>query len=87
LRIDAGSGDSSYKRALFDSSWKEAPVWIFAPSAKGFSLHALKAAATLLHSIAMGLLARSDHLRKVKNMWHRLALGEFQRKSFAKTYG
>jgi len=64
LRIDAGCGDSSYKRALFDSSWKEAPVWIFALSVKGLSLHVRRAVSTFLHSLAMGLLARSDHLRK-----------------------
>jgi len=80
LRVDAGSGDLPYKRALFDSSWKEAPVWIFAPSARGFRLHVLKVVSTLLHSLAMGLLARSNHLRKVKKMWHRQALREFQRR-------
>jgi hypothetical protein len=85
LRVDAGSGDFPYKRALFDSSWKEGPVWIFAPSAKGLGLHVRKVASTLLHSLAMGLLARSDHLRKVKKMWHRLALREFQRRSVTKT--
>ncbi len=83
LRVDAGSGDSPYKRALFDSSWKEAPIWIFAPSARGLSLHVLKLVSTFLHSLAMGLLARSDHLRNVKKMWHRQALRQFQRK-FAK---
>jgi hypothetical protein len=81
LRVDAGSGDVPYKRALFDSSWKEAPVWVFAPSAKGLRLHLLKVISTLLHSLAMGLLARSDHLRKIKKTWHRQALREFQRKS------
>lgn len=80
LRVDAGSGDLPYKRALFDSNWKEAPVWIFAPSARGFRLHVLKVVSTLLHSLAMGLLARSNHLRKVKKMWHRQALREFQRR-------
>jgi CelD/BcsL family acetyltransferase involved in cellulose biosynthesis len=80
LRVDAGSGDSPYKRAVFDSSWKEAPIWIFAPSARGLSLHVLKVVSTLLHSLAMGLLARSGHLRRVKKMWHRQTLRQFQRK-------
>jgi hypothetical protein len=82
-RVDAGSGDVPYKRALFDSSWKEAPVWIFAPSARGLSLHILRVVSILMHSLAMGLLARSNQLRKVKKMWHRQALREFQRKSFS----
>ena len=81
LRIDAGSGDMPYKRALFDSSWKEGPVWIFAPSATGLMLHALKVTSTLLHYSAMRLLARSEHLRRVKKMWHRRAMRQFQRKS------
>ena len=45
-RFDAGCGDSSYKRTLFGSSWKEAPVWIFAPSARGLRLHVLKLVST-----------------------------------------
>lgn len=84
LRIDAGSGDVPYKRALFHSSWKERPVWIFAPSARGLSLHLFRAVSTLLHSLAMQLFAKSDHFRKLKKMWHRQALREFQRKRFAK---
>jgi hypothetical protein len=80
LRIDAGCGDVPYKRALFDSSWKERPVWIFAPSATGLRLHILKAVSTLLHYPAIQLLARNDHLRKVKKMWQQRALREFQRK-------
>jgi hypothetical protein len=79
VRFDAGCGDSSYKRMLFASSWKEAPVWIFAPSARGLSLHVFKLVSTLLHSLAMSLLAKSNYLRKVKNAWHRRGLREFQR--------
>lgn len=81
LRVDAGSGDVAYKRALFDASWKESPVWMFAPSATGFKLHLLRLVSTLLHYPIMRLLAKSDHLRKVKKMWHRQVLREFQRKS------
>ena len=81
LRVDAGCGDVPYKRALFDSSWKEGPVWIFAPSTMGLTLHVIKVVSTLLHSLAMGLLARSRHLRKVKKMWHRKTLREFQQAS------
>jgi hypothetical protein len=76
-RFDAGCGDSSYKRALFGSSWKEAPVWIFAPSARGLRLHVLKLVSTWLHSLAMRLLAKSNHLRKVKNAWRQQALRNF----------
>jgi Acetyltransferase (GNAT) domain len=85
LRVDAGCGDLPYKRPLFDSSWKEGPVWIFAPSANGLRLHVLKMVSTLLHSLAMRLLSKSDRLRKLKKMWHRQVLREFQRKSFANT--
>jgi CelD/BcsL family acetyltransferase involved in cellulose biosynthesis len=73
VRVDAGSGDSPYKRAFFPSSWEESPVWIFAPSARGLSLHVLKLVSTLLHALAMRLLAKSDHLRKLKKMWYRQA--------------
>ena len=79
LRIDAGCGDSPYKRALFDSTWPEAPVWIFAPSLHGFRLHTAKLVSTLLHSLAMWLVTNSSLLRKVKKMLHRRALRKFQR--------
>jgi CelD/BcsL family acetyltransferase involved in cellulose biosynthesis len=78
LRYDAGCGDSPYKRALFTSGWKEAPVWIFAPCAVGLRLHFLKAISTLLHYSTMRLLEKSDRLRKVKKMYHRQALRQFQ---------
>jgi Acetyltransferase (GNAT) domain len=81
LRVDAGCGDVPYKRALFDSNWKESPVWIFAPSAAGLRLHVLKAVSTLLHYSAMELLARSEHLRMLKKMWHRRAVRQFQEKT------
>jgi hypothetical protein len=82
LRFDSGCGDWPFKRAFFNSSWEEGPVWIFAPSAQGFSLHVLKLVSTLLHALAMRLLAKSELFRKVKKLWHRRVLGEFQQKSF-----
>jgi CelD/BcsL family acetyltransferase involved in cellulose biosynthesis len=83
VRIDAGCGDPPYKRVFFDLSWEEGPVWIFAPSGRGLRLHALKLSSTLLHTFVMRLLAKSEYLRKVKRMWRRQALREFQRKSLA----
>jgi CelD/BcsL family acetyltransferase involved in cellulose biosynthesis len=82
LRVDAGCGDMPYKRALFESSWKESPVWIFAPSPKGFRLHVLKLVSTWLHYQAVKLLASSGRFRKLKKMWHRQVVQEFQQKSF-----
>jgi hypothetical protein len=81
LRFDAGSGDMPYKRALFDSSWEESPIWIFAPSATGLRLHVQKGVSTFLHYPMMRLFAKSDRLRNVKKMWHRQVLREFQRRS------
>ena len=81
VRLDAGCGDMPYKRALFSSSWKEAPVWIFAPSAKGLRLHVLKLVSTLLHSLALRSLAKSERLQKIKKAWHEQALRNFHRES------
>jgi hypothetical protein len=75
-RYDSGCGDFSYKRALFDSSWRESPVWIFAPSLKGLHLHIHKEVSTLLHFLAMQLLAKSGSLRQVKKMWQQQGLLE-----------
>ena len=77
-RIDAGCGESPYKRALFHSSWNESPVWIFAPSVKGLSLNLRKLVAMLLHSLAMRLFTKSRYLRKIKKMCQRRALRDFQ---------
>jgi hypothetical protein len=74
LRVDAGCGEPSYKRALFGSTRREAPVWVFAPSARGLSPHVRKLASTLMHSLAVRLLAEGDCLRKAKKVWYRQAL-------------
>jgi hypothetical protein len=84
LRVDAGSGDPSYKRRLFDSSWEEQPVWIFASSAKGLSLHLCRATSALLHSLAMWLLKKSELLRRIRKMLHRGIQLEFQQKGSPK---
>ena len=83
LRVDAGSGDLPYKRMLFDSGWKEHPAWIFAPSVKGLSLHVFRVISTLLHFLAMWLLAKSEYLRRVRKMWQQRLLRESQQKSSA----
>jgi len=87
LRVDLGGGNWPYKRALCNSSWTEGPVWIFAPTVKGMSLHILKVVPTLLHSVAVGLLAKSYCLRRVKKMLYRRALRRYQRKMFRTTRG
>jgi CelD/BcsL family acetyltransferase involved in cellulose biosynthesis len=79
LRVDAGHGDSRYKRALFDSSWEEHPVWIFTPTVKGMSLNACKLVSTIFHTTAMHLMEKSDYLRTVRKMWRERTLREFQR--------
>jgi hypothetical protein len=77
LRLDTGCGDSAYKRSLCDSKWREAPVWIFAPSLNGLGLHVRKTISTLLQFLAMRLL-ENGRLRKVKNMWQRQAVRRVQ---------
>jgi CelD/BcsL family acetyltransferase involved in cellulose biosynthesis len=82
LQIDAGCGDSLYKRMFFSSSWKESPVWIFAPTAKGLSLNVLRLVSTLLHSLAMRIFANSGPLRKIKKMCRRHAQRESSTQQF-----
>jgi hypothetical protein len=78
LQLDAGSGNAPYKRALFDSSWKEAPVWIFASSVTGLKLLVLKVVSGLLHSSTIRFLDMVDRHRKVRSLWRRLALRELR---------
>jgi hypothetical protein len=78
LRIDSGCGDLPFKREYFNSSWDEGPVWIFAPSAKGFGLHILRLVSALLQSLAMWLLAKCEFLRKLKKIWQRQPLPKLQ---------
>jgi len=77
LQLDFGCGDSAYKRSLCDSEWREAPVWIFAPSLKGLGLHVRRTISASLHFLAMRLL-ENDNVRKVKDMWQRQAVRRLQ---------
>jgi len=77
LRLDAGCGDSAYKRCLCDAKWREAPVWIFAPTPRGLGLHVQKTISGSLHFLAMRLLENA-HLRKLKNMCQRQAVRRLQ---------
>jgi GNAT acetyltransferase-like protein len=85
VQLDSGCGNMHYKQRLFDSIWEESPVWIFAPSAKGIALHALRAVSTSLHYVAMRLLEKSDHLRKLKKIWHRRLAEAHQKEALNQT--
>ena len=40
-KLDFGIGDALYKQRFGDQSWREATVWLFAPTAKGMALRSI----------------------------------------------
>ena len=67
--IDWGLGDAEYKTHLSTDDWKEASVFIFAPTAKGITLNLLNSAAAAIDRPARMILAKSALIARVKKSW------------------
>jgi hypothetical protein len=67
--IDWGLGDAEYKTHLSTEDWKEASVYIFAPTAKGVALNLLNSGAAGIDRLARKVLGKSALLAKVKKSW------------------
>ncbi|MDE2402257.1 MAG: GNAT family N-acetyltransferase [Burkholderiales bacterium] len=71
VRLDFGLGDAQYKERFGDRSWRETPVWLFAPTAKGVTLMLLLKASLLLDGAARRIVARVGLTDKIKSAWRR----------------
>jgi hypothetical protein len=67
--IDWGLGDAEYKTHLSTDDWKEASVYIFAPTAKGFFLNLLNSGAAAIDGTAKKVLEKTALIAKVKKSW------------------
>lgn len=70
--IDFGSSEEEYKKRFGNAAWQEASLHIFAPTAKGFVLNAMKAIAFLLYEPARSLLAHTHLIQRVKKTFRRI---------------
>lgn len=68
-QIDWGLGDAQYKEVLGDCEWKEATLYIFAPTLRGFRLNAVRACAAFADGTLKAGLERLGLLQKVKKIW------------------
>lgn len=67
--VDFGPGHAQYKEVLSNREWREASVYIFAPTLKGISLNLVRGAMGGMDQIAKKALARTNLLRKIKKAW------------------
>lgn len=78
-RLDFGLGDALYKQRFGDQSWREATVWLFAPTVKGMALRSILRLSIMLDKAARLILQRVKLADKLKTRWRRsLAKGEME---------
>lgn len=70
-KLDFGIGDSSYKRRFGDQSWREATVWLFAPTAKGLFLRTVLAIIASIDRFGRGITQKLGILNRLKVIWRR----------------
>ncbi len=66
---DFGLGDAEWKLIIGDQEWQEAPVFIFAPTAKGGLLRLVRRGTELLDLVGQKVLKRAQLLARVKKIW------------------
>jgi hypothetical protein len=86
-QVDLGWGDRHYKRAICNQSWKDGPMYLYAPSFKGFKLNCLRSGTSLIDGCARKLLLRSALLQKLKKTWQRRLQRSRGRGSLGREYG
>jgi len=68
--LDFGFGDALYKQRFGDSSWRESPVYIFAPTMRGIKLNALRTAMSSINGFAQYILKKTNLIKKIRQ-WKR----------------
>ncbi|MFZ0496596.1 MAG: GNAT family N-acetyltransferase [Methylocella sp.] len=75
-RIDFGIGDSEWKSALGNQSWREESVCIFAPTAAAIGVNSLQTLVAAIDRAGRAILRRSNLLPRVQRAWRsRIARG------------
>lgn len=69
LAVDFGFGEAFYKHNFCNESWKEAPVYIYAPTLKGGLLNTIKLLLDIISSFTADVLKKFNLTDKVKKIW------------------
>lgn len=69
--VDFGLGDAFYKERFGDHSWRETPVWLFAPTAKGAAMMLMLKGSRLIDASARRLVERAGLTDRIKALWRR----------------
>ncbi len=69
--IDFGLGDADYKRRLGTECWNEGEVYLYAPTARGFYLSAMRAFSSVAHHRTKYLLDRLGVGNWLKTRWRK----------------
>jgi len=70
-KLDFGIGDALYKRRFGDQSWREATVWLFAPTTKGLALRSSKGLFATIDNLGRRLTQKIGVLDRLKTGWRR----------------
>jgi len=75
-RIDFGLGDANYKRLYSNENWKDASLFIYAPTLKGLALFLPKRLLALADHVAKEGIEKVRLLQRVKTLWRGHARGK-----------
>ena len=70
-KLDFGIGDAVYKQRFGDRSWREATIWLFAPTAKGLALRSCMGLFSTVDKFGRNLIQRIGVLDRLKTGWRR----------------
>jgi hypothetical protein len=67
--VDFGLGDAEYKETLCNVQWQDASTYVFAPTARGLLLNAIRTPILLFDRFTKRALERTGLLAKMKRLW------------------
>ncbi len=77
-RFDLGWGDHSYKRVVCNLEWQEGPLYVYAPTLRGFVLNLQMSTIGLIDAGLRRLVTHSKLFQRLKKQWQRHAAQNFQ---------
>jgi hypothetical protein len=69
--IDFGLGDAFYKRRLCDRSWKEASMYLFAPTLNGITINSIRIILGTISRSTESFLKQTKFLATIKRHWRK----------------
>lgn len=74
--VDFGLGDAEYKETLCNVQWQDASAYVFAPTARGLLLNAIRTPILLFDRFTKRALERTGLLGKIKRLWRNRVAGK-----------